>query len=182
MNYSKKCCKKCQRINTTNGNFRLHCIDTDCRYHQDKKCEKCGAESTTDLCAGFYCEKYPDFATPKNSEWETRLENEFNERFGFGIWDSRATTGHRKEGISSTSVLEFFRAFAQSLLQDRSQDTVGELIERLGDKFGGLQRREDGWFDVWSKTDLNRKTVKIYLTASTPLEALQKLSEQIEQK
>lgn len=46
---------------------------------------------------------------------EDEFETEFNKRFGFGIWDSRARNGHRNEGISSTDVLEFSKAFIRKV-------------------------------------------------------------------
>ena len=49
-----------------------------------------------------------------------------------------------------------------------------ELIEACGDGFGGLQKRENG-YDAWSKTDLSKKTIKVYSTGSTPEEAVSEL-------
>lgn len=49
--------------------------------------------------------------------------------------------------------------------------TLSELIEACGDGFGGLQK-EDGYFNAYSKSDLNKKVLKIYSTGLTTEEAV----------
>lgn len=62
------------------------------------------------------------------TEWERQFESEFNKRFGFGIWDSRAKDGHRSEGINSSDVLEFAKSFTSTLIAEERKRMV-EILE-----------------------------------------------------
>ena len=67
------------------------------------------------------------------AEIEKEMEDNFNRKFGFGTWDSRAKDGHRNEGTSSTSVLEFQRAFLTSsilrVLKEAREKTVKSITQ-----------------------------------------------------
>lgn len=61
------------------------------------------------------------------SDSDAEFETIFNQKFGFGIWDSRASDGHRGEGISSSDVLEHSKAF----LHERDKKILEGVIEAI---------------------------------------------------
>lgn len=66
-----------------------------------------------------------------NEEETMGWETEFNRRFGFGIWDSRAIDGHRDEGISSSAIVEFIRetlAKREKEAEQRGRDMAVDYI------------------------------------------------------
>lgn len=70
--------------------------------------------------------------------WKMEIEKEFNKKFGFGTWDSRAVDGHRSEGISSSAVLNFVLTKCSQAQEDERKNILKEREEayKLGIKYG----------------------------------------------
>lgn len=75
--------------------------------------------------------------TQFHQEEQKRFEEMFNEKCGFGIWDSRATdaeTGlrtHRDEGLYSSDVLEFAKKFISQSNTRAMKHILEELLAEI---------------------------------------------------
>lgn len=100
--------------------------------HCNSKYEE-GLKLTIKAIPNYVCECKCHSPHPN---WET----EFNKRFGFGVWDSRAESNfgktHREEGIFSSDVVEFICSTLHSQLEE-----LAEKIKRYQKKFEHIDKR-----------------------------------------
>jgi len=109
--------------------------------------------------------------TQNTTSREERFEKEFNSKFGFGIWDSRATDKetmlrtHRDEGIFSSDVLEHSKSFFRK--------EINSLLDELLSEVEGMRKKELWLSRTYYPEELvNRNVAPIYNTALEDVRAI----------
>lgn len=150
-------------------------------------CEKCtGYKKANGIGQAGECKNASCIChtPPVEGEWEKEFETRFNQKYGFGIWDSRATDKetmlrtHRDEGVWSSDVLEFCKSFITTLLhseRERVAKAFGGCTKCYGKGYATVMIGEQGFEDFGGEGYIELPTIKMRFCSCDRGKQLEKL-------